>query len=122
MHADHTLIQIAAHIMIAFLFLSRGIGAIPRFDHHAERLATRNVPAPRFVLVCGLAIMLAGGTMVLADLYAGLGSWLLVVFTLAANVLYHDYWSIEDAARRRSQRNSFYNNVAVMGGLLLVTA
>lgn len=60
--------------------------------------------------------------MVLADFFVALGAWLLVVFTLAANVLYHDYWSIDDAERRCTQRSSFYNNVAVMGGLLPVMA
>ena len=120
MHADHTIIEIAAHGMIAFLFLSRGLGAIGRFDHHAGRLAGRRIPAPRFVLACGLAIMLVGGTMVLFDVLAATGGLLLLVFTLAANLLYHDYWRFEDDERRRSQRNSFYNNVAVMGGLLLV--
>ena len=61
-------------------------------------------------------MMLAGGTMVLVDVFTALGAWMLLVFTLAANVLYHDYWSIEEAQRQRPQRNSFYNNVAVMGG------
>ena len=120
MPEQHTLIEILAHAMIAFLFLYRGVAAIPRFDHHKARLAAKAIPAAGFVLACGLGLMIVGGALVLLGTYAAAGAAMLIVFTIAANVLYHDFWSVEDQQKRRQERNSFYNNVAVMGGLLLV--
>jgi putative oxidoreductase len=117
---SYALIEILGHAMIAFLFLYRGIAAIARFQHHRARLESRAIPLAGFVLSCGLGLMLVGGTLVLLDILTVAGASMLIVFTIAANVLYHDFWSIDEPAKRRQQRNSFYNNVAVMGGLFLV--
>jgi transmembrane protein len=122
MHADHTVVQIVAHVMIAFLFLYRGLDAIPRFGFHAGRIRDRGVPLPRFVMACGIATMIVGGLMVLVDFYAWIGAIMLVVFTIFANYLYHHFWTMEDRAQILNHRNFFCNNIAVMGGLALVIA
>lgn len=115
----HALIKVLAHAMIAFLFLYRGAAAIPRFDHHKARLAAKSIPAAGFVLACGLGLMLVGGSLVLLDAYTLVGAAMLIVFTIAANIVYHDFWTVPEPDKRRRERNSFYNNVAVMGGVLL---
>ena len=120
MHAQHTVAEILAHVMIAFLFLYRGLGAIGRFDHHRARLVARSVPAPGLVLAAGLAMMLTGGILVALGVFAPLGAVLLILFTIAASLIYHDFWTIQDPERRRRQATSFAYNLAVIGGLVLV--
>ena len=120
MHEEHTAAEILAHVMIASLFLYRGISAIGRFAHHRARLASRSVPVPGLVLAAGLGMMLAGGGLVALGLFSSLGALVLILFTVAASVLYHDFWAIQDPEQRRRQATSFSYNVAVMGGLVLV--
>ena len=55
--------------MIAFLFLYRGLDAIPRFAFHADRIRDRGVPFSRFVMACGIATMITGGLLVLVDFF-----------------------------------------------------
>ena len=57
MYAEHSTLQIVAQVMIAFLFLYRGLDALPRFESHAAKLRERSVPFAGFVLACGLAIL-----------------------------------------------------------------
>lgn len=45
---------------------------------------------------------------------------LLIVFTVAANAVYHRYWTIEDPVRRNAVRVQLLNGVAITGGLLLL--
>jgi putative oxidoreductase len=117
------LIEMAGRIMIAFLFLFQGASAAAfRFGFHVERLRARRVPAPKFALVCGFAMMFIGGLMVLLDVFAAIGAGLLIAFTILATLLYQNFWSIEDPARRREKRSAFIYNVAIVGGLLLVVA
>ena len=120
-HADHSVWQIIAHLMIAFLFLYRCFTAWPRFDEHAGRLADRGMPLPRLALLGGFGLMLVGGASVALDYYAPYGAGLLIIFTMSANYLYHNFWDMEGGERNRHLYTAC-NNVAVMGGLLLVIA
>jgi uncharacterized membrane protein YphA (DoxX/SURF4 family) len=120
-HADNTALQILAQAMIAFLFLYRCFTALPRFNQHAKRLAGRGIPLAKLSLVGGFGMMLIGGTAILIDYQAQIGASILIAFTIFANVLYHDFWNKKDDwAERNRALYTFCNNVAVMGGLLMV--
>ena len=124
LHADHTLIQTVGYVLVGLVFLSQALGALPRsrFDFHAGRLRDRHVPAPRFVLLCGLAMMFAGSAMVILDIYPVAGAALLTIFTIAATLLFQNFWTLSDPGKRREKRGAFFNNLAILGGLLLVLA
>lgn len=122
MHADHSVVEIIGHILVASLFLIRGIGSIPRFGNHLKRMRARKVPLPELVLTMGFVIMLAGGAMVALDFYAWIGAVALLVFVAAANLLYHDFWAMDDPDKKLTHTYFFLNNIAVMGGLVLVVA
>ena len=120
MHADHSALEILAHAMIAFLFLYRGLTAIPRFDDHLGRFQNLGVPLPRLVLTGGFVTMLVGGVMVLIDFHAAIAAVALIFFTALANLLYHYFWRMDDPRQRQTHIWIFCNNIAVMGGLLMV--
>jgi putative oxidoreductase len=46
----------------------------------------------------------------------------MVVFMLVATFSSHRYWEFTDAAARRAQDSSFYKNIAMLGGFLLLFA
>lgn len=121
MHVDQSALRIVAHLMIAFLFLYRGLTALPRFADHAARMEGHNIPFPRLFAAGGFATMLVGGTLVGLDYHAAIGAWLLIFFTALANLLYHHFWSMDDPRLRQTHTWIFCNNIAVMGGLLLVS-
>lgn len=122
MHADNSLLQIIAYVMIASLFIFRGFGAMPEFSRHVGRLRSRRVPFPEVVMVFAFATMIAGGVMVALDFFAWIGASLLILFTVLANFLYHDFWNHEPGQEKQRSTNIFANNISVMGGLLLVFA
>ena len=45
----------------------------------------------------------------------------LIVFTVAATLIFHAYWSVP-ADQVTNQQNEFAKNLAIVGGLLLVLA
>ena len=120
MHADHSVLQIIAYVMIASLFIFRGFGSMSQFTHHAGRLRSRRIPFPEAVLVIAFGFMLTGGVMVALDFHAWIGASMLLLFTVIANLLYHDFWNHEPGELKRRSTYIFANNIAVMGGLLLV--
>lgn len=118
-HEAHSIWQITAHLMIAFLFIFRCLTAWPRFKEHSKRIADRGIPFPNMVLTGGFGLMLAGGISVAFDYYVQLGAALLIGFTLAANYLYHNFWEMKGEERNRHLYTAC-NNIAVMGGLVLL--
>jgi putative oxidoreductase len=121
-HSDHSALVVIGHLMVAFLFVFRGITAFPKFDDHLSRFKERRVPFARAVLLGGFTTMLVGGAMIAVDYYAWAGAAALILFTMMANFLYHDFWTLEDPQRRQTHLWIFCNNVAVTGGLLMIVS
>lgn len=122
-HADHSFVEIVAHILVAVLFI--GAGAVNasskvRSRQHAEHFASLGLPLPWVVLCSGYLLQFTGGTMVLIDWYADIGALMLIVFTIVAMLAYHHFWRMEEIVRRNTARLFFLNNCGVLGGLLLI--
>ena len=122
-HADHSAIAVAAHLLVAFLFIWTGIynaSSVERTRQRTEVFAKLGLPFPRLILWTGYVLQWTGGVMVLIDWHAGIGAVLLIAFTLAAEITFHNYWAMTDPLRRAYHRLLFLNNCGVLGGLLLI--
>ena len=108
--------------MIATLFLVAGaLNCIPpRPKDHIERMAGFGVPLPAFAFWFGIAMEFAGCGLLLSGWHADIGIWLLIAFTAIAGAIFHRFWLIEDPMRRHMLRIALLNNVAVIGGLLVL--
>ena len=124
LHADHSIVQATGYVLVGSVFISQALGTLPRarFGNHAKKLREKGFPLPNLVLACALAMMLSGGAMVIADIYPRVGAGMLIVFTVIATLLYQNFWSIEDSVRRREKRGTFFNNLAILGGLLIIVS
>jgi uncharacterized membrane protein YphA (DoxX/SURF4 family) len=87
---------------------------------HSKKLAAKSFPFPDVMLACGLAMMLAGGMMVILDIYSQIGAWMLIAFTVFVTFLHQSFWTFKDPDRRREKRGTFFNNLAILGGLFLL--
>ena len=121
-HADHSILQGVGYALVGSVFISQALGTLPRdrFANHAKKLREKGFPLPNLVLACALGMMLSGGAMVIADFHSRVGAGMLIVFTIIATLLYQSFWTIEDPVRRREKRGTFFNNLAILGGLLII--
>lgn len=123
-HADHSIPQALGYVLVGCVFISQAVGTLPRprFANHAKKLREKGFPLANLVLACALTMMLTGGAMVIVDVFPRIGSSMLIVFTIVATLLYQNFWSIEDPVRRREKRGTFFNNLAILGGLVLIAS
>lgn len=122
-HDDHSIVEIVAYALVAVLFVGAGVinaSSKMRIRQHVEHFAAQGIPYPCLVLFSGFAMQFYGGFTVLFDWHADIGALILIVFTVAAMVSYHHFWTMQDPARRNPARLFFLNNCAVLGGLLLI--
>lgn len=102
-------------------FVFSGVRNIFNFATHTEVLNKKGIPYPLLALLAALAVTIVGGAMVALGFWPAIGAIGLVAFTVAANLLYHDFWNYS-GEERMSHLNSVLTNLALIGGLLLVFA
>jgi putative oxidoreductase len=120
---DHTPLQAAGQLLLAFAFLATGVrNAGWKFEQHLERMATNGVPQAKTVLIAGFVLQFTGALLLATDLYRGLGAVLLIVFTLLASAIFHRWWSIPDPLLRHLYLSNLIVNCGIIGGLLLVAS
>ncbi len=121
MYADHTTLQIVGQLMIAVLFLGTAlINSTTKVAQHADRMAALGVPTPTATLWNGFAIQYAGGILVLLDIRTDIGVYLLILFTVAATVIFHRFWLVGDPLLRHIHMSVLFSNIGIVGGLLLL--
>lgn len=123
MFHDHTPLQAAGQLLLAFAFLATGIrNAGWKFRQHLDRMLAYRVPRARLALIAGLALQFTGATLLALDLWRPLGAGLLIAFTVAASAIFHRWWLISDPLLSHLHLSNLLVNCGVIGGLLLVAA
>jgi putative oxidoreductase len=120
MSFSETISPLIGRCALAWFYLSSA-GHI-RDDWHgvAAQMAARHVPLPPLVLLIVLVLLFLGVVSLLFGYQARHGAVMLFGLTIAAAVVMHDYWHIDDALLRQAQFEIFARDVAICGGLLLL--
>jgi len=122
LYHDHTPLQIAGQLLIAFLFLGTGVrNAATQFRQHLDRMVALGVPQARLALIGGFAMQLVGGTLIALDYERAVGAWILITFTVFATAIFHRFWNVADPLLRHLHISFVFSNCGVVGALLLLT-
>lgn len=106
-------------ILITALFLRSAFGKIMGFSAVAAGMAKKGLPFAEVLLVGAIVFEIAGGLMVLLGWKARWGALLLILFTIPATFLYHDFWNFE-GQQYRGQLTQFMKNLSILGALFFV--
>ena len=114
-------LSLAGRALIALMFIPAGLSKIAGFAGTAGYIASKGLPLPELGVVIAIAVELLGGLALLAGFGTRLVAAALVVFTLVASVIFHNYWGAP-ADQVMTQTLMFYKNIAIIGGLLTLAA
>lgn len=119
---DGPSLDVAGRWLIVGSFLAAGLCNLtrPQIRSHIDRMRDLGTPLPQYAFWIGLAIQFIGCALFLIDQYAALGACMLLFFTVAATAIFHRFWNYTDPQRRNGGRINFLNNIAIIGGLLLL--
>ncbi len=121
MYEGQTAAQIAGQLLIAFLFLATGVlNAVFKVQPHLDRMVAVGVPFARAALYFGFTLQLVGGAMLALDWRTDIACPILILFTVVATAMFHQYWRVEDPIRRHMHFSFIFSNLAIIGGLLAV--
>jgi putative oxidoreductase len=112
---------IVGRFLLGAYFVQAGIRNFLKLDLHIGILSKKNVPMPRESLIVALTVQVLGGLSVALGIFPAIGAIALILFTIAANYLYHNFTRYQ-GDERMSHLGSVMTNAAIIGGFLLVVA
>lgn len=104
-----------ARILLGSLFLVTGIKSVQDFSKFSGMVASKNLPNPTILAALALGMKLLGGASVTLGIRTDYGRWILTAFTVLSTIIYHNPIS------EPSQLTNFLKNLAIIGGLLLLS-
>lgn len=108
-------------LLLALLFLPAGIGKITGFAGTAGYIASKGLPMPELGAALAILVEVGGGLALIAGFGTRFAALALVVFTLAASLVFHNFWALP-ADQVMMQQLMFFKNMAIIGGLLVLAA
>ena len=121
MTQSRDLAALVGRVLLAFMFVYSGFGKIGGFERTAANIASKGLPLPEIGAAIAIAVELGGGLMLALGWKTRCAALAIAVFTLAAAVLFHNFWTMTDQAMRTNQV-MFMKNIAIIGGMLMVVA
>ncbi len=117
----HNVLTLLGRILIAALFVPAGLAKIAGFAGTAGYIASVGLPLPQVGAAIAIAVEVGLGLMVLVGWRSRLAALGMAVFTVAAGVLFHNFWAAA-ADQMQMQQISFLKNLSIAGGLLFIAA
>lgn len=99
-------------VLLVLIYFIGGFGLLSG-DVPVDYAASKGVPA--FAVWIGFAIKLFGGLAVIVGFQTRIAALLLVLFTLGTAFIFHPFWV-------EGEWNSFWKEISMIGGLLLLAA
>ena len=114
-------LALAGRLLLALLFLPAGIAKITGFAGTVGYIASVGLPLPALGAVIAIVVEIGGGVALIAGFGTRIAALILALFTLAASFFFHAYWSVP-ADQQFVTQLLFMKNIAVVGGLLTLSA
>lgn len=121
MNALQNPLALVGRILIAWFFIIPGLGKLTGFAGAVGYAQSAGMPMPEVGVAVGLAIEILGGLALLLGLGTRYAAAILAIFTLAATMIFHAYWSVPAEAVMVTKL-LFNKNIAIVGGLLAFAA
>ena len=114
-------LALIGRVLIAYLFVPAGWGKIAGFSGVAGYIASKGVPLPELCAAIAIAAEFGLGLLLLIGWKARWAALGLAVFVAVITPIFHNYWAMP-AAQQMMNMQAFDKNLAIVGGLLLLSA
>jgi putative oxidoreductase len=108
-------------VLLALIFVQSGINKIGGFEGTVGYIASNGLPMPQVIAALTIALEVGAGVALILGWKARLAAFALALFSIAAAVLFHDFWHMA-GPQKGQQMIQFMKNLSIAGGLLYVVA
>ena len=112
-------LALVGRILIAYLFIPAGFSKLMGFAGTVGYIGSVGLPLPQVGAVIAIVVELGLGIALLLGYKTRIVAIVMALFTVAAALFFHKYWSAPDAMKMMQTIN-FNKNIAIAGGLLAI--
>ena len=113
------IVHLLGRILLVSYFIKAGVSNSLHPAPVIGMLKAKQFPFPHIVFGMVLIIQVLGGLSVIFKFFPIIGVVSLVGFTVLSNLIFLNYWKM-DEKQSMLVKHLFFANIAVIGGLLLV--
>jgi putative oxidoreductase len=108
-------------ILIASIFLVSGVSKLADTQGTVAHMAAMNIPYPETLAVVAGAAEVLGAIAIAFGFLTRIAGAGLILFMIPTTLIFHAFWN-DVGAERMPQMVNFMKNLAIIGGLAVVTA
>ncbi|HYW55682.1 MAG TPA: DoxX family protein [Polaromonas sp.] len=114
-------LSLIGRVLIALLFIPAGFSKIAGFSGAVGYIASKGVPLPELSAAAAIGVELGLGLLLLVGFQTRWAALGIALFTVVITFIFHAYWAVP-AEMMMMQKQAFFKNIAVVGGLLTIAA
>ncbi|RZL89949.1 MAG: DoxX family protein [Variovorax sp.] len=114
-------LTLIGRVLLAALFVPAGFGKLMGFAGTVGYISSVGLPLPQVGAAIAILVELGFGLLLLVGFKTRLSALVIAVFTVAAAVLFHNYWGMP-ADKAYVNQLMFFKNIAIAGGLFALAA
>ena len=115
-------ILLIGRVLFAFIFVTSGLNHLAKVDAMAGYAKFKKVPAAKFSVLVSGALMALGGISIILGVYADLGALVIAILLFVMALKMHDFWTQTDEQAKQTEMISFFKNISMAGGALIIFA
>lgn len=114
-------LALIGRVLMASLFIPAGWSKIGGFAGTVGYIASKGLPVPELLAALAIAAELGLGLLLLVGFKARWAAFGLAIFVAVITPIFHNYWAMPEA-QQMMQKLNFTKNIAILGGLLVLSA
>lgn len=118
---NNSIVYYIARFLIGFLFVYAAIANTLNFQNLIAVLREKKFPFVKLFFACGIVFEFIAGSMLILGLYINIMANCLILFTIIAVFLFHDFWHKRQVERELNKIIFITHLTATIGALLLLT-
>ena len=121
MKAYQNVLNLVGRLLIVALFLPAGLAKLGGFAGTVGYFTSLGLPAPSLAVVIAILVEVLGSIALILGYQTRFVALAMAIFTLVANIAGHAYWAVP-AEQAFVTQLLFFKNIAVAGGLLVLSS
>jgi uncharacterized membrane protein YphA (DoxX/SURF4 family) len=111
---------IIGQVLAGLYFISSGVSHLTKVEAMTGYAKYKKLPAAKLGVILSGLLMLVAGAFILLGYYVDLAAIALAIFLVLAAIIFHNFWTIEDATAKMGDMVNFMKNIGLAGVLLMI--